>query len=134
MRRRLEVDPTVCDGHGLCAELAPELVELDEWGYPILADANVSDRLRQHAKRAVAACPVLALRLREISQPHSPAPSPQGIREDAGPGWPRPADLRLEAPPARSAPPRPETFGASREGFDAFAIESRLDERTIRGD
>ncbi|HYQ09737.1 MAG TPA: HAMP domain-containing sensor histidine kinase [Gaiellaceae bacterium] len=24
-------------------------------------------------------------------QPHSPAPSPQGIREDAGPGWPRPA-------------------------------------------
>jgi hypothetical protein len=23
--------------------------------------------------------------------PLSPAPSPQGIREDAGPGWPRPA-------------------------------------------
>jgi two-component system, OmpR family, sensor kinase len=25
-------------------------------------------------------------------QPLSPAPSPQGIREDAGPGWPRPAE------------------------------------------
>jgi ferredoxin len=91
MRRRLEVDPTVCDGHGLCAELVPELVELDEWGYPIVADVDVSDRLLPHAKRAVAACPVLALKLKAASSPSSPAPSPQGIREDAGPGWPRPA-------------------------------------------
>lgn len=91
MRSRLVVDPTVCDGHGLCAELLPELIELDEWGYPVVADADVPPQLLAHAKRAVAACPVLALRLRAASSPSSPASSPQGIREDAGPGWPRPA-------------------------------------------
>lgn len=92
MRQRLEVDPIACDGHGLCAELLPELIELDEWGYPVFADANVPSHLLAHAKRAVASCPVLALKLTAaVSSPSSPAPSPQGIREDAGPGWPRPA-------------------------------------------
>ena len=31
---RLKVDPIACDGHGLCAELLPELVTLDDWGFP----------------------------------------------------------------------------------------------------
>jgi ferredoxin len=92
MRLRLEVDPIACDGHGLCAELLPELIELDEWGYPVVVHADVPPQLLAHAKRAVAACPVLALKLRAASSPSSPAPSPQGIREDAGPGWPRPAE------------------------------------------
>ena len=34
MKKQLRVDPTVCSGHGLCAELLPELITLDEWGYP----------------------------------------------------------------------------------------------------
>lgn len=89
MRTRLAIDPTLCDGHGLCAELLPELIELDEWGYPVVVDADVPPQLLAHAKRAVAACPVLAFKLRAASSPSSPAPSPQGIREDAGPGWPR---------------------------------------------
>ncbi len=59
----LEVDPIECDGHGLCAELLPELIELDDWGYPILRRADVSPQLEAYARRAVAACPVLALRL-----------------------------------------------------------------------
>ena len=91
MRQRLEIDPTVCDGHGLCAELLPELIERDEWGYPVVLEGDVPPQLLAHAKRAVAACPVLALKLKAASSPSSPAPSPQGIREDAGPGWPRPA-------------------------------------------
>ena len=91
MRSRLVIDPTACDGHGLCAELLPELVELDEWGYPIVVDAEVPPELLAVAKRAVAACPVLALKVMAASSPSSPASSPQGIREDAGPGWPRPA-------------------------------------------
>ena len=37
MNKQLRVDPTACTGHGLCAELLPELITLDEWGYPILA-------------------------------------------------------------------------------------------------
>jgi ferredoxin len=60
---RLRVDPITCDGHGLCAELLPERVELDEWGYPIVDEAVVPRSLEPHARRAVAACPVLALRL-----------------------------------------------------------------------
>ena len=32
---RVHVDWTRCDGHGACAELLPELLESDEWGYPL---------------------------------------------------------------------------------------------------
>jgi len=59
----LRVNPIVCAGHGLCAELLPERIELDEWGYPIIDDAVVPRSLEPLARRAVAACPVLALRL-----------------------------------------------------------------------
>jgi ferredoxin len=59
----LRVNPIVCDGHGLCAELVPERIELDEWGYPIVDESAVPRSLELHARRAVAACPVLALRL-----------------------------------------------------------------------
>jgi ferredoxin len=58
---RLSVNPIACDGHGLCAELLPELVTLDDWGFPILADGDVPSALEPHARRAVAACPTLAL-------------------------------------------------------------------------
>jgi len=61
---RLVLDPTVCDAHGLCAELAPELITLDDWGYPIVDGRPVEGELLEHARRAVAACPVMALRLR----------------------------------------------------------------------
>lgn len=59
---RFEIDPIACHAHGLCAELLPELVELDEWGYPIL-DRAVPPELEKVARRAVRACPTLALRL-----------------------------------------------------------------------
>ena len=62
--RRLTVDPIACSGHGLCAELFPEGIELDDWGYPIIRDGEVGPELREHALRAVRSCPVLALRLR----------------------------------------------------------------------
>lgn len=57
------VDRIRCDGFGTCAQLLPERVHLDEWGYPILDPAPVSGEERKHAKRAVAACPRLALTL-----------------------------------------------------------------------
>jgi len=62
MTLTLQVDPIACTGHGMCADLLPELIELDEWGYPILADSVPPD-LAAHARRAVNACPALALRL-----------------------------------------------------------------------
>lgn len=61
MSRRLRVDPIACTAHGLCAELLPEVIALDEWGYPILGD--LPDHLVVLARRAVADCPTLALRL-----------------------------------------------------------------------
>ena len=67
MGKQLRVDPTACAGHGLCAELAPELVSLDEWGYPIVADQPVPRGLRREARRAVSNCPALALALRRVA-------------------------------------------------------------------
>lgn len=62
MTMRLQIDPIACTGHGLCADLLPELIELDEWGYPIISE-GVPRGLAAHARRAVSACPTLALRL-----------------------------------------------------------------------
>ena len=62
-RERLAVDPIRCDAYGHCAELVPELVSLDEWGYPMIRAEDVPAGLRREARRAVAACPRLALRL-----------------------------------------------------------------------
>jgi ferredoxin len=64
--KQLKVDPIACDGHGLCAELFPERVRLDDWGFPIV-EGDVPPPLEKHARRAVAACPVQALRLQQRS-------------------------------------------------------------------
>jgi ferredoxin len=66
MRKQLRVDPTACTGHGLCAELAPELVTLDEWGYPIMTGRPVPRPLDRTARRAVTDCPALALALTRV--------------------------------------------------------------------
>ena len=67
-RWNVRVDPIACDAHGLCAELLPEWIELDEWGYPIVRPGVLPHELEKHAKRAVAACPTLALRLQRAAQ------------------------------------------------------------------
>jgi ferredoxin len=59
---RLTVDPIACEGHGLCADLLPERIRLDDWGYPII-ESEIPPHLEAHARRAVAACPTLALKL-----------------------------------------------------------------------
>ena len=63
MGYELRVNPIACTGHGLCAELLPELITLDRWGYPMLADQPVPARLVARARRAVTDCPLLALSL-----------------------------------------------------------------------
>jgi len=73
-RMELMVDRIACDGFGMCAELLPELVDLDDWGYPIVREGGVPDGLLEHARRAVAVCPVLALRMARVST----APIPRG--------------------------------------------------------
>jgi len=66
MTVQLKLDPILCDGYGQCAELLPELVELDEWGYPMLPREPVSRRHETDARRAVKMCPRLALSLEHV--------------------------------------------------------------------
>ena len=46
---RLRVNPIKCVAHGLCAELLPEAVRIDEWGYPLLDDGELDPALVEHA-------------------------------------------------------------------------------------
>ena len=69
MSWRLVLDPIRCDRHGLCADLLPERIELDDWGYPMISPEPIDRNLLDHGRRAVDACPVLALRLERIRQP-----------------------------------------------------------------
>jgi ferredoxin len=61
--RLLHVNPIACDGRGLCAEIAPELVTLDDWGFPMIEPGAVPGDLMAEAEAAVRICPLLALRL-----------------------------------------------------------------------
>jgi ferredoxin len=60
-QRRLEVDPVACDGVGLCAHLAPAVVQLDRWGYPVIPVTALSRPQERRANRAVRGCPRRAL-------------------------------------------------------------------------
>ena len=60
----LRIDPIACDGRGTCAELLPELIALDDWGYPIIAAGPVPRELESLASAAVELCPKMALQLR----------------------------------------------------------------------
>lgn len=59
----LRVNPIACEAHGLCSELFPEWITLDEWGYPIIDERPIPAGLLDHARRAADACPTLALML-----------------------------------------------------------------------
>lgn len=69
MSFRLVLNPIKCVGHGMCAELFPERISLDDWGYPIIDSAPIPPKLEEHARRAVAACPTLALALAAEQEP-----------------------------------------------------------------
>lgn len=63
MSTQLRLNPIACEAHGFCAELFPERISLDEWGYPIVDSAPIPEPLLEHARRAAAACPTMALLL-----------------------------------------------------------------------
>lgn len=63
MTERLRIDYIACDAYGYCADLLPEHVELDDWGYPILGRLEVTDEHLRAARRAKRVCPAAALRL-----------------------------------------------------------------------
>jgi len=67
-RRRLRVNPILCDGYGYCAEIVPELISLDDWGFPIVDTRPIDDdKVLGLSDRAVATCPRLALLLEDVA-------------------------------------------------------------------
>jgi ferredoxin len=62
---RISIDPAACQAYGYCAELLPEAITLDEWGYPILDGAPVPPELAAAARRAARDCPRRAITLHE---------------------------------------------------------------------
>jgi ferredoxin len=76
MSTKVRVNPIACEAHGMCAELLPERITLDEWGYPVVDPAPLHGAEIEHARRAVQACPTFALLLdvargRERRRPRS---------------------------------------------------------------
>ncbi|MBV9101144.1 MAG: ferredoxin [Candidatus Dormibacteraeota bacterium] len=92
MRQRIRVDPIACKAHGVCAELFPERIRLDDWGYPIVDPRGVTPDLMKLARLAVAECPRTALHLADVDDPAA-RPKP----EDP------PDDLALVSPPPGGA-------------------------------
>jgi ferredoxin len=60
---RIRVNRIDCLAHGLCAELLPERIRVDERGNPILDDRELPLELVERARRASTRCPALALSL-----------------------------------------------------------------------
>ncbi|HXQ58609.1 MAG TPA: ferredoxin [Acidimicrobiales bacterium] len=67
MALRARVDPVACDAYGYCAEILPERVTLDEWGYPIIDGAPLDADLVDLATRAAAECPRRAFLLERVA-------------------------------------------------------------------
>ena len=63
----LVLNPIMCDGRGMCHDAAPGLIDLDEWGYPLLPGhglrAELTRAQMKAAEDATHACPVLALHI-----------------------------------------------------------------------
>jgi ferredoxin len=77
MSHHARVNPIACEAHGMCAELLPERITLDEWGYPIIDGAPLQDWQVKHAIRAARACPTFALLVERDRRPRG-----QAVRAD----------------------------------------------------
>jgi ferredoxin len=64
---RISIDPVLCDAYGYCSEQLPEMISLDEWGYPIVNDGPLPTELVAVARRAVRDCPRRAIALTRSS-------------------------------------------------------------------
>ncbi|MBS1692798.1 MAG: ferredoxin [Actinobacteria bacterium] len=63
---KLVLDSTACQGYGLCQQAAPDLVDLDDWGYAgLLGDGVLTAEQHDPANDAVSSCPARALRVHQ---------------------------------------------------------------------
>jgi len=123
---RLTVDWTRCRGHGLCAHLVPEMIQLDGQGYPVFLDMPVPPWLQSQAQHAVQMCPSLALKIaaqapaqatgkrgKDAVKPVSVRPAVTRGPAARGPvtAGPVTAGPAARGPTARGPVPRPELPG-----------------------
>jgi len=68
---RLVVDLTKCQGYAQCAFLAPDVftIQGDE---ALTYDPDPDEAQRTRIRRAAAACPIQAIRLDQLEEPHRP--------------------------------------------------------------
>lgn len=63
---RIRVDPDKCEGHNRCYSIAPELFDVDDYGYATeKGDGSVPPQLADKAQLAVDNCPEYAISIEE---------------------------------------------------------------------
>jgi ferredoxin len=60
---KVEVDPAVCEAHGECTAILPEVFDLDDDEVLQIREGELAEGEIARAERAVASCPMGALRL-----------------------------------------------------------------------
>jgi len=64
---RVVVDENLCDGHGKCERIAPEIFKMDESGMAHVLVGELNPAQLEKAKATVLLCPSKAIRLVETS-------------------------------------------------------------------
>jgi ferredoxin len=59
---RVRVDPSRCQGYGMCVEHAPTEFTYDDWGFAQSSDLDIAPAAVEAVDRAIAACPARAIR------------------------------------------------------------------------
>jgi ferredoxin len=62
---RIVIDSESCTGHGLCYGVAKRLLHFDDRGYGVVIRAELDASVMDEARRAVAACPEMAIQIVE---------------------------------------------------------------------
>lgn len=65
MSQHLTVDRKACAGHGLCYSVAPDIIDADDQGDPLISDDPIPEDQVEFAENAVEACPERALALQQ---------------------------------------------------------------------
>ncbi|WP_439031485.1 ferredoxin [Gordonia terrae] len=67
----LTVDRVACAGHGLCYGVAPDLIDADDQGDPVVPERALTSEEAVLANEAVSMCPERALALQPTDSPNS---------------------------------------------------------------
>jgi ferredoxin len=60
---KLILDRARCEGHGLCEDVAPQLLHIDDDGYAAIDVDEINAKNLAEAQAAARVCPVAALKL-----------------------------------------------------------------------